>query len=218
MTKGLVTAGPAIETIPVTKPDLLLLDIDEVVLHFIDPFSTLLEEFGARLTPSSFRLTGNVHSIATGAAVSGNELDRVTQRLYEEQEERQMPVEGVGPALTALSELADIVFLTAMTPSHYESRRRLLDKAGLRFPMIATQRSKGGVAAELMEKRTGRLVFVDDLPPNLVAVSRSVPEARLVHLMATTLFRDCLPPLPPGARQAKNWPEATDVIRSLLAA
>lgn len=211
-----VSAGPAPAEVPRSRDALLVLDVDEVVLHFIAPFRALLAEYGAHLSPDSFRLTGNVRSVATGTAISGNELDRVTDRLYREQERRQTPVEGVDAALAELSELADIVFLTAMTPSHYPARRRLLDAANLRYPLIATKRSKGAVAAELTERRPGTLVFVDDLPPNLVSVSRSVAGARLVHLMADDAFRPHLPPLPRGAVAATDWPDAVHKIRRLL--
>ncbi|MBC8131164.1 MAG: hypothetical protein H7Y08_12680 [Rhizobiaceae bacterium] len=202
---------------PVTRDALLVLDVDEVVLHFIAPFERLLEEFGARLHVESFKLTGNVRSISTGAAISGSELDQVTVRLYEEQEARQPPVEGVAAALVRLAEQADIVFLTAMTPAYYPQRRRLLDAAGMPFPMIATERSKGGVVAELAEIWKGPIVFADDLPPNLVSVGRSVPRADLVHLMANEVFRPHLPPLPEGVHAAKDWAEAEGIIARLLA-
>jgi hypothetical protein len=216
VSRPLVTAGPAIADIARDRSALLVLDIDEVVLHFIAPFCALLEESGARLHAESFHLTGNVRSISTGAALSGGELDQVTTRLYAEQETRQLPVEGVAAALQRLSAAADIVFLTAMTPAYYPQRRRLLDAAGLGFPMIATERSKGAVVAELGERWSGPLVFADDLPPNLVSVGRSLPRARLVHLMANEVFRQHLPPLPAGAEEARNWAEAEPIMARLL--
>lgn len=217
MSRALVTAGPAIPDLTVSQSDLIVLDIDEVVLHFISPFCDLLEELGARLHVDSFRLTGNVRSLSTGAAISGSELDKVTVRLYEEQEVRQLPVQGVQAALSRLSEKADIVFLTAMTPAYYPQRRRLLDAAGLGYPMIATERAKGGVLAELAARWPGTIVFADDLPPNLVSAGRSLPRARLIHLMANEVFRPHLPPLPEGALSAADWNEAEAIIESLLA-
>ena len=210
------TAGPDLAALVKAHDDLLVLDIDEVVLHFIAPFAALLEEFGARLHADSFHLSGNVRSISTGAAVSGSELSQITVRLYEEQETRQPPVEGVAVALARLSTIADIVFLTAMTPAYYLQRRRLLDKAGLAYPMIATERSKGAVVAELSAIWPGSIVFLDDLPPNLVSVGRSLPRARLVHLMANEVFRPHLPPLPAGALSARDWKEAESIIEGLL--
>jgi hypothetical protein len=218
VSRQLVTAGPEIDNLAVSHPALVVLDIDEVVLHFIAPFCALLEEFGARLQVDSFKLTGNVRSISTGAAISGSELDKVTVRLYEEQETRQLPVQGVQAALGRLSAKADIVFLTAMTPGYYPQRRRLLDAAGLHYPMIATERAKGGVLAELAERWPGPIVFADDLPPNLVSAGRSLPRARLVHLMANDVFRPHLPPLPAGVLEARDWAEAEAVIDGILAA
>ncbi|BDA84469.1 hypothetical protein Sa4125_20110 [Aureimonas sp. SA4125] len=217
MSRPLVTAGPEVDSLAISRQALLVLDIDEVVLHFIEPFCALLEESGARLRANSFHLTGNVRSVATGAALAGSALDAVTMRLYAEQETRQLPVDGVGPALERLSDSADIVFLTAMTPSYYPQRRRLLDAAGLGFPMIATERSKGAVVAELGQRWSGPIVFADDLPPNLASVGRSLPRARLVHLMANDMFRRHLPPLPEGAESALDWAEAKPIMARLLA-
>lgn len=184
-----------------------------MVLEFIAPFCRLLEEHGARLHPESFRLTGNVRSIATGAALPGPRLEAITEQLYQEQEARQPLVSGVRPALERLSEIADIVFLTAMTPSYYDLRRRHLDDNALTYPMIATERSKGAVVAELCAARPGPVVFVDDLPPNLAVVHRSAPDVKMLHLMANDAFRPHLPALPEAALGAKDWPDAEAIIR-----
>ncbi|WP_182087042.1 hypothetical protein [Aureimonas sp. ME7] len=216
MNRAPATAGPPVADLPQTHPGLIVLDIDEVVLHFIDPFCRLLEEHGAKLHFDSFRLTGNVRSLSTGAALTGHELDGITEQLYAEQEDRQPPVAGVAEALGRLSADADIIFLTAMTPRFYLQRRRLLDAIGLRHPMIATERSKGALIAELAERWSGPLAFVDDLPPNLEGVRRSVPRARLVHLMANAEFRPHLPPMPAGTVQVADWTEAESVLRNAM--
>lgn len=210
------TVGPSIGSLPKSQDALVVLDVDEVVLHFIAPFCELLAEHGAKLHFESFRLTGNVRSISTGAAVSGHELDRITALLYADQKERQAPVEGVKEALAQLRGLADVVFLTAMTPSYYEQRRALLDAHGLRDPMIATERSKGGLLAEMQQRWAGPIVFVDDLPPNLEGARRSAPGIHLVHLMANREFRAHLPPMPAGTIRAESWPDAAAQIAQLL--
>ncbi|MCE7030115.1 hypothetical protein [Jiella avicenniae] len=216
MTKSPETRGPAIADLSQRHNALLVLDVDEVVLQFITPFCELLEDHGAKLHAESFRLTGNVREIATGAALSGHRLDDITEQLYREQEARQRPVDCAQETLGGFADLADIVFLTAMTPSHYERRRRTLDRSGLLYPMIATERSKGAVVAELCERWDGPVVFVDDLPPNLAAVRRSAPQVRLLHFMANDVFRPHLPPLPQGAESATDWPTAAAKIRTWL--
>lgn len=191
----------------------MVLDVDEVVLHFIAPFQELLAERGARLHFDSFRLTGNIRSISTGAALTGHELDQATRQLYREQERRQDPVDGAVTAVRALREEADVVFLTAMDPDFYPERRRLLDRHGFDAPMIATERSKGAFVAEFRARWPGPIVFADDIPPNLEGVRRSVPDVHLLHMMANPDFRPHLPPLPRDAASAADWREAEALIR-----
>ncbi|SMC53004.1 hypothetical protein SAMN06297251_103187 [Fulvimarina manganoxydans] len=216
MTKA--SAGPRIDELERRRDALLILDVDEVVLEFIAPFQKILSDHGAHLHADSFKLTGNVRSMSTGTALTGNELDQITLRLYEEQETRQPVVEGAHAALRALNQDIDILFLTAMQPSYYDHRRRLLDREGFTYPMIATERSKGAVVSDLSERWDGPIVFVDDLPPNLQSVRLSCPSAHLVHLMANDVFRPHLPPLPPGATPARDWSEAERIIRRVISA
>ncbi len=216
MSRNLVTRGPAISDLPKSYDALLVLDIDEVVLEFIDPFSRLLERHGARLHADSFKLTGNVRSLSTGAALSGGELETIMTALYDDQDKLQPVVAGVRRSLARLGNGCDIVFLTAMTPHHYEKRRALLDREGLLQPMIATERSKGAVVAELGARWSGPIVFVDDLPPNLAAVRKSAPSTHLIHLMASKSFRPHLPALPGGAHDAADWPHAEAIIADLV--
>ena len=213
----MATVGPAISELPKHHDSLVVCDVDEVILHFIAPFCDLLAEHGARLHFESFRLTGNVRSLSTGAAVSGHELDRITELLYARQIDLQQPVDGAREALATLREKADVVFLTAMTPSYHAERRALLDLHGLHDPLIATERSKGGVLAEMRERWRGPIVFVDDLPPNLEGARRSVPDIRLVHLMANREFRAHLPAMPSGTIRAEDWPDAARQIAGVLA-
>lgn len=212
------TAGPAVLELPRNHDALIVLDVDEVVLHFIAPFQDLLASFGARLHFDSFKMTGNVRSQSTGAALTGHELDRSTEQLFREQEARQTLVEGAQAAIERLGTRCDIVFLTAMPPHHYEPRRRLLDREGLAHrPMIATQRSKGALIAEMRQRWSGPIAFVDDLPSNLEGVRRSVPDVHLLHLMADHNFRPHLPPLPAGTFEATDWVEAENILRNLVA-
>ena len=216
MSRHLATRGPALSALSKANDALLVLDIDEVVLEFIGPFSQLLERHGARLHAESFKLTGNVRSLATGAALSGGELEAIMTVLYDDQDQLQPVVAGVGRSLARLAKGCDVIFLTAMTPHYYDKRRALLDREGLTYPMIATERSKGAVVAELAGRWNGPIIFVDDLPPNLASVRKSAPTTHLIHLMANEAFRPHVPALPTGAHAAADWPHAETIIAGIL--
>lgn len=211
-----LTVGPAMADLPEHHPVLLILDIDEVVLQFIDPFVALLAEHDAGLDPSGFRLTGSVHSLSTGQALGADRLKGLMHQLYEEQDRRQHLVPGVRAALDRLARRADIVFLTAMAPRWHATRRRHLDAEGLPYPMIATERDKGAVIAQFYETRQRPCLFIDDLPSNLAGVRRSAPATELLHLMASPLFRPYLPALPAGVHTACDWHEAEPMVDAIL--
>jgi hypothetical protein len=210
------TVGPLIGDLPQRHAALLILDIDEVVLQFIDPFVALLAEHDAVLDPSDFRLTGSVHSLSTGQALGADRLKGLMHQLYQEQDRRQHLVPGVGPALERLGRRADIVFLTAMAPHWHATRRRHLDGHDLPYPMIATERDKGAIIAQLHERWPRRCLFVDDLPNNLAGARRSAPDTALLHVMASVLFRPYLPALPAGVSTACNWHEAEPLVDAIL--
>ena len=76
------------------KP-LLSCDVDEVVLHLVDPFVQVLEERGYVLKDHSFRLTGNVFDARSGREATQEEVWAGLTQLFEEQAKRQAIVDGV---------------------------------------------------------------------------------------------------------------------------
>jgi hypothetical protein len=195
---------------------LLVCDIDEVVLEFLDPFDRYLNSVGHRLHPESFRLHGNIRSIAEGLAAADDDVERMQEAFFASQDKWQVPATGVDAALRRLSRDADIVFLTAMPPRHHDVRRTLLDLHGLDFPMIATEAPKGPVVASLIGGRRVPAVFIDDIHYNLRSVRSHAPDCVLIHLMANRTFRAMAPPADEGVVVAEDWSHAEVLIRSHL--
>ncbi len=90
---------------------LLICDVDEVVLHLVDPFVEVIKERGFTLKSHSFKLTGNVFCAETGREATQEEVWAGLTQLFEEQEKRQHIVDGVIEGLNHVSETSDIVFL-----------------------------------------------------------------------------------------------------------
>jgi hypothetical protein len=109
------------DTLRLDERPLIVCDIDEVVLEFITPFQAFLVEHGHELQPRSFRLTGNVVRLADGSETPAEDVDRLLEAFFAEQDGWQTPVEAAADSLAELSGKADIVFLTAMPPRHRTS-------------------------------------------------------------------------------------------------
>jgi hypothetical protein len=192
---------------------LIVCDVDEVVLEFISPFTAFLRANNHDLLPRSFRLHGNIVSLLDGSEPDDDAIAAFQESFFSSQDLWQTPAERALETLEALSEDADVVFLTAMPPRHQTVRRTLLDRLGFAFPMIATEEPKGPVVAQLHGNRTLPVVFLDDIQRNLLSVREHVPDCFLVTMMANADFRAFAPPPAEGIVSANDWDDAAKLIR-----
>ena len=199
-----------------TARPLLVCDVDEVVLHLVAPFERVLEERGYELRSRSFKLTGNIFHRETGReATQGDVWDALTQ-LFEEQDRRQAPVDGVAAGLEEIGREAEIVFLTNMPHQFGERRRAHLAAHGMDYPLVTNTGSKAGGIGAL---KAGRPVtgFVDDTPVNLVQVNEAHPDVALFHFMADDAFRGLVEPMEHVTISTGDWREAAPHIRERMA-
>jgi hypothetical protein len=193
---------------------LVVCDIDEVVLEFLDPFQDYLQSVDHRLHPDSFKLTGNVRRISDGISATREAVDAFQEAFFAAQHLWQRPAPDCAGVLGRLKDFADIVFLTAMPPRHHEARRAVLDTHEFRFPMISTEDAKGPVVARLIGTRGVPAVFIDDIYTNLHSVRSHAPDCLLIHLMANATFRAMAPDPGEGVEKARDWPHADQLIRA----
>ncbi|MCB1444260.1 MAG: hypothetical protein KDJ87_00275 [Rhizobiaceae bacterium] len=207
---------PILERLSASRRPLVVCDVDEVVLEFLDPFDHYLNSVGHRLHPDSFRLHGNIRSLSGDIAAADDMVERMQEEFFASQDRWQTLARGVDRALDSLSRDADIVFLTAMPPRHHDIRRALLDRHRLDFPMIATEEPKGPVVAGLIGGRDVPAVFVDDIAHNHHSVRSHAPGCILMHLMANRTFRALAPALDDDVVIADDWSHAERLIREHL--
>lgn len=205
---------PAIQDIKLRARPLIVSDIDDVVLEFINPFKAFLDSCGHVLLPRSFRLTGNIVERASDQPVAAEDVRILLDAFYGSQDRWQTPAAQVVETLAALSEEADIVFLTAMPPHHATVRRALLDRLGLPYPLLACEEPKGPIVEKLHGGRPVPLVFVDDMLRNLQSVRHHAPSCLLINLMVNSEFRTLAPKLDARICAVTDWPEAAATIRA----
>lgn len=205
-----------IQAITGSSRPLIVCDVDEVVLEFLDPLDRYLNSVEHRLHPDSFRLHGNIRSISGGVPASDDRVAEMQEAFFASQDKWQTPAPGVVDVLKRLAVDADIVFLTAMPPRHHAIRRIALDMHGLTYPMIATEEPKGPVVASLIGGRDIPAVFIDDILRNHGSVRDSAPDCLLIHLMVNPVFRKMLPKAEEDIVVAEDWADAERVIRQRL--
>ena len=189
------------------KP-LLVCDVDEVVVHLVDPFVTIMEERGYELRSHAFQLTGNVFERETGREATQEEVWEGLTQLFKEQERRQGIVDGVVDGLNGLSDSADVIFLTNMPHPFGDIRRAYLASRGLEVPLVTNSRSKVPAIRILASHCTAGIGFVDDTPKNLQQVADALPDVKLFHFMANDTFRDLAQKVDGIHFSTGDWAEA----------
>ncbi len=195
---------------------LLVLDVDDVLLHFVRPFPRYLEGRGYRLTFDSFRLTGNIHHAETGEAAEQALVTELLDAFFVSQADWQTLTDGAAETLAGFADAVEIVLLTAMPHRHRDARRMHLDALGLPYPLVTTEMAKGPAVRSLRGLGGRPVAFVDDQPRNLLSARESVPDTHLFHLMAENALRDLLPPPPEGVTVVHDWHEAGPKIAAAL--
>jgi hypothetical protein len=195
---------------------LLVLDVDEVVLEFIRPFTGFLNAQDLHLRTDSFRLHGNVVHRATGLALEDERVSLLMEDFFLVQGDWQVCAGDAPEVLENLAKGAEIVMLTAMPHRHRDRRRELLDKLGLPYPLLTTEMPKGPAVKMLRGDQPRPVAFVDDIPHNLISVRKSVPDAALFHIMAHAELRALLPPLEDWVMPVMNWRDAEPKIAAAL--
>jgi hypothetical protein len=198
-----------------TRP-LLVLDVDEVLLEFVRPFTGFLNARQLDLKTTSLRLHGNVIEIETGTALANERVTELLGEFYEVQANWQTAAERAAPAIAALADQVEIVLLTAMPHRHRDARRAHLDLLGFHYPLVTTERAKGPAIRQLRGDHPRPIAFVDDMLHNLLSVQATVPDAHLFHLMMHPEFRAMLPPLPEGVVAVEDWDDAASKIAAAL--
>lgn len=195
---------------------LLVLDVDDVLLHFVGPLVRYMESQGARLQLSTFRLFGNVFDMGTGAAIDNEGVSALLDGFFGAQGDWQTPVDGALETVADIAGQAEVVLLTAMPHRHRDTRRLLLDRIGLPYPLLTTELAKGPAIRHLRGETGRPVAFVDDTPHNLVSARREVADSHLFHLIADNSLRAVAPPPPPDVTIVMDWTEAGERIAAAL--
>lgn len=209
------TARQIAELAADTRP-LLVLDVDDVLLEFVQPFMRYLDAQGMALGLETFRLHGNVTRKEDGEVVDRDAVTGLIDAFFVNQASWQTPLVGAVDAIAELSGGAEIVMLTAMPHRHRATRRLLLDRLGFPYPLLTTEQAKGPAVRKLRGATARPVAFVDDIPHNLVSAAAAVSDAHLFNLMAMPSLRALLPPMPERIAIVDTWEDAAPRIAAAL--
>ncbi len=214
-------AETAIADLALSGRPLLVVDVDEVVVHMVKPLIPWLEGRGLRLDLNSYSLGGNIRQADTNAAVAKETVRDLVQAFFDEQIHAQEAVDNAAAVLDRLQTLCDVVLLTNAPHRHRGTRRTSLITQGITAALITNDGPKGPPVAALRQRALAAgapdiVVFIDDSTANLESVRASVPTAKLVHFIAHPEFRALARDVAGVGLKTGDWLEVERYVMGVL--
>ena len=195
---------------------LIICDADEVLVHFVGPLQTFLEENGHRLVLESFRLFGNIRDAATGEALEKEPALELLDRFFAERVADCPPVAGAVEALRDLSGRAEIVVLTNVPLHARTARAAALSAQGMPYPLVANAGGKGPAVNALAALRQAPVIFIDDIPHNHASVAEHAATTYRIHFVADPRLQGLIGQAEHSHARIDQWPAARDHIAAHL--
>ena len=194
---------------------LVIVDADEVILRFVDGFDRFLRARGLYLDLTSYRLHGNVKSLADKSAVLDVEVTALLEEFRQNLDSLEA-VPGARKSLITLSQLAGIVILSNISEAQAPARSRNLLSLGFAHPLVVNDGLKGPAVKKLAARALAPSFFIDDIPQHLASAAEMAPDVFRIHLIGDPRLTGLLS-LPFHAHcYARDWGAAEEFIKARL--
>lgn len=212
-----LSAAEAAQAVPVdpARP-LLIVDVDEVLAHFMQGFETFVGRHGYEMRIDRFALFQNVYKAGSDESVDMATGKVLFDDFFRDGADDLAPVDGAAAAMDRLSAEMTVLILTN-APDHGRSARMgWLRTHGLHYPMIINSGLKGPIVRDLAARTTGKVGFIDDLLPNLESVASDAPDVVRFQMIADERLRPYAPTDPARHVWADDWTGMEPAIRERL--
>ena len=206
------------QTFTLESPEqpLIICDVDEVVVHFLQPLRKFLNSCGFRLESNNFSLNDNIFSVDTNKLAGSNKVQQLLLQFYDIAAENLPIVENAKESLHVLSKLTNIVFLSNIPEQFKIQRQRNLESHGLLFPLLINHGPKGPFAATLAAQTSSKIFFIDDNPLNLRSVRENITDVHLIQFIADEVFFNLSPQIKCVKLKSRNWNQIEQYIEGVL--
>jgi hypothetical protein len=212
-----LTAAEAAQAVPVdpARP-LLIVDVDEVLAHFMAGFETFVGRQGYEMRIDRFALFQNIYKFGSADCVDMPTGKALFDDFFRDGADDLMPVDGAAAALERLSAEMTVLILTNAPDHGRAARMGWLESHGLHYPMIINSGLKGPIVRDLAARTTGKVGFIDDLLPNLESVAADAPDVLRFQMVADERLRPYAPTDPARHVWADDWAGMEPAIRARL--
>lgn len=184
---------------------LLIVDVDEVLAHFMAGFERFIGRRGFEMRIDRFALFQNIFRPGEAEHLDIETGRKLFDDFFLNGADDLDPVAGAAEALADLSTRAGVVILTNAPAHCLESRSGWLSRHGFDYPMILHSGLKGPAIAAMAGRTAGPACFIDDLLPNLESSAESAPAVARFQIIADHRLRPFAPTVPDKHDLHEHW-------------
>ena len=192
-----------------TGRPLIAVDVDEVLVVFVDHLSRWMRTIGYEMRLVTYQLEGSMFSAGSDDPLPFDQCIALIRRFFDEEVHNQQAIPGGAAALRRLSAEAQIVVLTNVPRHATAGRRANLDALGIPYPLVVNAGGKGRAMAWLAHHAQAPCGFVDDSVTQIESVAKWVPSAERVHFAWADFIDRIFPQCSHATGRERSW-EATE--------
>ena len=192
---------------------LIAVDVDEVLVVFVDHLSRWMQTIGYEMRLQTYQLEGSMFPVGSDEPLPFEQCIALIRQFFEENVLEQEAIPGGSEALARLANLFQIVILTNVPRHATEGRRANLDALGIPYPLVVNQGGKGRAMAWLARHAKAPCAFIDDSITQIESVAKWVPDAFRVHFAWADFINRIFPECSHATARVRSWTEAEIALR-----
>ncbi len=195
---------------------LLIVDADEVLVHFARPFTRYLEALEWELHLTEYRLEYAIKR-ADGFVANPDMTFELVHGFIDAETRLQPAIDGATGTLADLAKQAQIVVLSNVPQRRYLDRQANLEGHGMPYPLVANSGPKGPALMALTARMQAPVAFVDDSPAQIESAAEHADHIHRVHFTGCDIIRSVLPDVKCANATPEDWSGVASHIGSLFA-
>ncbi|MEM6488491.1 MAG: hypothetical protein AAF677_09545 [Pseudomonadota bacterium] len=192
---------------------LLVVDTDEVIVHFAGHLASWLNGVGYEMRLTQYQLEGAIYPTGEATPVSFEAALTLIDAFFAEETEHQRPIDGAIEAIARLSREAQVVVLTNVPRQALAARRANLRGLGVEAPVVANLGGKGRALRLLADAAAAPAVFVDDSPGQIASAAKHARGVTRLHFQGSPYLRRVMPEAPDAHASPGDWAACEAMVR-----
>lgn len=183
---------------------LLIVDADEVMVHFAQPFTRYLEALAWELHLTEYRLEYAIKRV-DGLVADPDMTFELVHGFIDAETRTQPAITGAAATLATLAKEAQIVVLSNVPQRRYVDRQENLVGHEMPYPLVANSGPKGPALLALAARMQAPVAFIDDSPAQIQSAAEHAAHIYRVHFTGCDIIRKVLPDVKCANATPDDW-------------